>query len=120
MPLLNFNTKQNIYIQVDIFVQVPCYNIVGIKQECIFKSKWVTLAFFFFFQWSITIFQTFTGNYKFPVFAVPSFPSYTTGKEQKSTTKPQIKPQTQKQPAGTSVTRIHQSPITQAFKQEGV
>lgn len=88
MPLLNFNTKQNIYIQVYIFVQVPCTILSELSKNASSNQSYLFGAFLVCFsQQSINTFQTFTGNDKFPVFAVPFFPSYSTGKEQKTTNK---------------------------------
>lgn len=116
MPLPNFNTKHNIYIQVYIFVQVPCTILSELSKNA--SSNQSSLFFFFFFT-IITTFQTFTGNDKFPVFAVDKDRNYFPATALEKNKKPQTKPQTQKQPTGTTVICIHQSPVSQAFKQEG-
>lgn len=45
MPLLNFNTKQNIYIQVYIFVQVPCTILSELSKNASSNQSYLFGAF---------------------------------------------------------------------------
>lgn len=112
MPLLNFNTKQNIYIQVYIFVQVPCTILSELsKNASSNQSFFVWLFFSVFYNRVSPPFRLLLEMINFLSLQYPYLPVTALEKNKK--------PQTQKQPAGTSVTHTHKSPISQAFKQEG-